>query len=321
MPRGVEDPLLDRLPPGLAAQPGHDLAEQPVAEVGVVEAPVGVEGRGGAVVGRGELLEGPALGALPPRPGRLGLQPAGVGEQLADRCGRRSRPRRARRRPARRGTAAPSSTSWRTSTAVRVLVIEPTLYCVSVTSPGTSPDAVGPGQPAVAHDAGDDRGHLALGLRRGQPPAQPPRGVVGDGVADRVGAAHSANASGGGQAQTRLRSPYAWSIRATGGQYLSGSTPVGKTPDLAGVGAVPLADQRPRGVRGVAQRRVLGAPGPGLHLGDLLADGDHRVAEAVDLGEVLGLGRLDHQRARRPGTTWSARGSRSRRAAWPRRRR
>jgi hypothetical protein len=39
----------------------------------------------------------------------------------------------------------------------------------------------------------------------------------------------SAKASGGGQAQTRLRSPYAWSIRATGGQYLSGSTPAGNT--------------------------------------------------------------------------------------------
>ena len=39
----------------------------------------------------------------------------------------------------------------------------------------------------------------------------------------------SAKASGGGQAQTRLRSPYAWSMRATGGQYLSGSGPVGNT--------------------------------------------------------------------------------------------
>ena len=43
--------------------------------------------------------------------------------------------------------------------------------------------------------------------------------------------------------------------------------------------------------------------------------------EPVDLAEVLGLGRLDHQRARRPGTTSSARGSRSRSAAWRRRRR
>jgi hypothetical protein len=44
----------------------------------------------------------------------------------------------------------------------------------------------------------------------------------------RVG--YSAKASSGGQAQPRLRSPYAWSMRATGGQYLSGSMPVGKTP-------------------------------------------------------------------------------------------
>ena len=33
------------------------------------------------------------------------------------------------------------------------------------------------------------------------------------------------------------------------------------------------------------------------YLVDLAPDGDHRVAEAVELGEVLGLGRLDHQRA------------------------
>ena len=50
--------------------------------------------------------------------------------------------------------------------------------------------------------------------------------VSGDQAAS---AATRAKASGGGQAQTRLRSPYAWSIRATGGQYLSGSMPVGKT--------------------------------------------------------------------------------------------
>src|SRR5215218_2935629 len=31
----------------------------------------------------------------------------------------------------------------------------------------------------------------------------------------------SVKADGSGQLQTRLRSPYAWSIRATGGQYLS----------------------------------------------------------------------------------------------------
>ena len=46
--------------------------------------------------------------------------------------------------------------------------------------------------------------------------------------------AASANASGGGQEQTRCRSPYAWSMRATGGQYLSGSGPVGKTATSRG---------------------------------------------------------------------------------------
>ena len=59
---------------------------------------------------------------------------------------------------------------------------------------------------------------------------------------------------------------------------------------------------------------------PRLDLGDLLADRDHRVAEAIELGLRLALGRLDHQRARRPGTTSSARGSRSPSGAWRRRR-
>ena len=45
------------------------------------------------------------------------------------------------------------------------------------------------------------------------------------------------------------------------------------------------------------------------------ADRDHRVAEAIELVLRLALGRLDHQRARRPGTTPSARGSRSPSAA------
>ena len=44
------------------------------------------------------------------------------------------------------------------------------------------------------------------------------------------------------------------------------------------------------------------------------------VAEALDLGQRLRLGRLDHQRARAPGSSSSARGSRSRSAAWRRRR-
>ncbi len=57
-------------------------------------------------------------------------------------------------------------------------------------------------------------------------PGRPPV-AAGPAVAHRLALRYSANASGGGQAQTRLRSPYAWSMRATGGQYLSGSRPVG----------------------------------------------------------------------------------------------
>ena len=56
----------------------------------------------------------------------------------------------------------------------------------------------------AAHDAGNDRGHHRLRLGGGDPPTQALGGELGDASGC---AAHSANASGGGQAQTRLRSP------------------------------------------------------------------------------------------------------------------
>ena len=107
----------------------------------------------------------------------------------------------------------------------------------------------------------------------------------------------SANASGGGQEQTRLRSPYAWSIRATGGQYLSGSTPAREDGRLARRRRGPT--RRPAPAR-CAGRRAAGCPRrstPPPRPGRSRADRDHRVAEPVELAEVLGLGRLDHQRA------------------------
>ena len=66
-------------------EPGDDLAEEAVAEVGVVEPPIRLVRRARPVVGSRELVERAALRPLPPVAGRLGLQPAGVGEQLPDR--------------------------------------------------------------------------------------------------------------------------------------------------------------------------------------------------------------------------------------------
>src|SRR5215212_6928709 len=68
--------------------------------------------------------------------------------------------------------------------------------------------------------------------------------------------------------------------------------------DLPRVGPVPVADDRAGGVRCAAQRRLLDAPLPSLHLVDLGPDREHRVAKAVDLAQILGLGGLDHQRSR-----------------------
>ena len=95
-------------------------------------------------------------------------------------------------------------------------MIEPIRYCVSSGGPATSPAP--PTQlsdPSLSTPATTDGSRprpwmpLQTGLQVGR---------------------HSANASGGGHEQTRLRSPYAWSMRATGGQYLSGSWPAGNTP-------------------------------------------------------------------------------------------
>ena len=102
----------------------------------------------------------------------------------------------------------------------------------------------------------------------------------------------------------RLRSPNAPSMRLTGGQYLSGPEQPGRRRPrerglLARVRARPLGDHDVgRGMRRVAQRTVVDRPLPRLDGPDLVADGDHRVAEAVELGEVFRFGRLDHERAR-----------------------
>ena len=74
--------------------------------------------------------------------------------------------------------------------------------------------------------------------------------------------------------------------------------PVGYAASSRGVRVVPLVDQAGRGVRGAAQRVVVHRPLPRRHPVDLPADADHRVDEPVDLGEVLALGGLHHQRAR-----------------------
>ena len=60
---------------------------------------------------------------------------------------------------------------------------------------------------------------------------------------------------------------------------------------------VPCIDQSTCRVRCVDQRVVVGGPHPGLHLAGLVDDGEHGVTEAIHLGQVLRLGRLDHEGA------------------------
>ena len=107
-----------------------------------------------------------------------------------------------------------------------------------------------------------------------------------------------AYASNGSHEHTRLRSPYAPSMRDTGGKYFdTRSEGNGKAPSLAAVRAVPVAEQFLGGVRRMAQRTVADRPFAGRHPVDLGGDRDHRVAEAIELAQRLALGRLDHQGA------------------------
>ena len=103
----------------------------------------------------------------------------------------------------------------------------------------------------------------------------------------------------GGQVHTRLRSPKALSIRPTVGQTLCSRTArdgIGRP--LARIGAVPaVGDHLLQRVRRVREQVVLPVGAALLDLADLLANRDHRVAEAVELLLRLALGRLDHQRA------------------------
>ena len=110
----------------------------------------------------------------------------------------------------------------------------------------------------------------------------------------------SANASTGGQEQTRLRSPWAPSTRRTGGQYFVADAGrhgrVGR--QLARVRVVPLAATRHAAVCGALRSGLSSSghsPAATRSISPLIAI--IAVDEAVELGEVLALGRLDHQRA------------------------
>ena len=76
------------------------------------------------------------------------------------------------------------------------------------------------------------------------------------------------------------------------------ATPDGYAADAARVAVRPgVGGDRRRGVRRMLQRIVGAVHVAFLDRADLVADRDHRVDEAVELGFDFALGRLDHQRA------------------------
>src|SRR5690349_11462405 len=66
---------------------------------------------------------------------------------------------------------------------------------------------------------------------------------------------------------------------------------------FAGVGVVPLSGDGGGGVGGIDERVVVGGPDGFCDAVDLSLDGDHGVAEAIQLGEVFAFGGLDHEGA------------------------
>ena len=72
----------------------------------------------------------------------------------------------------------------------------------------------------------------------------------------------------------------------------------GEGGDFSGIGVGPVGgDDAGGGVWRVSQGVVVLRPVAGFDLGDFRADGNHGVGEAVQLGQRLAFGGLDHQRS------------------------
>ena len=90
-------------------------------------------------------------------------------------------------------------------------------------------------------------------------------------------------------------------MRLTGGQYLSRRIDADRERGELAASTARSQSSATTSAAGCGAWRsglVVDRPLPRSTRADLVADRDHRVAEAVELGEVLRLGRLDHQRAR-----------------------
>ena len=217
----------------------------------------GANGRAVPSLAGGELVERAARAALPPRarparpacPARARAGRGRVRSPYADVAGQVRAERVVE-------ASRPSSRSWRTSTAVMVLVIEPIRYCTS--GPGSPVDAAVPRRSTPARRRGP-RPPTTEGSRpvdlRARPAARRSRRAVSVGDRRSRGELIRRTPRAAGRRRPGCGRRRPGRCGATGGQYLSGSTPVGKTATLAGVGAVPLADERARGVRRAAQRR------------------------------------------------------------------
>src|SRR6202453_4043706 len=188
-----------------------------------------------------------------------------------------------------RTAAATTSTRHRMTRAASPACVPADPYAAAITSTSSSPTGKSTPAPPPAGSPGPS--HPAAPTRRDPPSTRHRVDLVGEGGDGRAGAHEVPVAVGLVDAADRR--PV---LAAAGHACLEHRGRERCLVPLGGVLPLPR-DEALGGVRGVLERVVIVVELAGRHAGDLGADRDHRIAEPVELGEVLALGRLHHQSA------------------------
>ena len=239
MPSGTSSSRGDDVPPRGAPQPRDRLAEEREAEVAVVVVLPRPGHRAAAVVGGEQRVQLDARVSAPTtsRPVRSACRRRARAGSGPSRRRTRSPGRTAR--SGRRARAAPRRAAASRATATRVLVIEPIRYCVSSGGPATSPAPPDPAQGPVG------RARRPRPTAAGRDPGSAPDGSAGRSFGERLDRRARAD-----EVAVAVRLVDAGDRRPVLVGVLAGR----EHAELALVGPLPLLDERPRGVRRVAQR-------------------------------------------------------------------
>ncbi len=230
----------------------------------------------------------------PPGTGGLRRHPGAVAQQRPQRHLAVRRPRH-HRRTGSSSDSSPAAARRRIATAVTVLVIDPIRYAVCSASPGTAPY---PSLQQTSRRAPGRRRATAAGRR---PAAGPGRSAAGVPWTAATGSAAGRLTRRTPRAAGRRRPGCGRSRPGRaghGGQYLSGVRCPPGTRRWCGRRPAPSRRPAPatcagRGAAGSPRRST-----PPPRRGRSRRGWRPRVAEPIDLGEVLGLRGLDHEGAR-----------------------